>query len=175
MLSNGQAIALLYLCAVAIFYAAFVRSRTEGQNLALFKAKGELKYSRGMVIALFIFPSFATFMATLCRGTTWPMALIGPFFGLFALINTFFCFRFTETSIYYGWRYQHVVAYNQIEKLERIAGNKTIVYTIKLKSGEERQLGSNISCEDTFIDELHRRSGCAVYYRGPGNQFTKKA
>jgi hypothetical protein len=175
VLSNGQAIALLYLCTVVIFYVAFARSRTESQNLALFKTTGELKCPRMMVIALFLFPSFVAFMAPLLRGTTWPLALGGPVFGLFALFSTFFGFRFTETSIYYGWRFQHVVAYKQIEKLERIAGNKTIVYTIRLKSGEERQLGSNISCEDTFIEELHRRSGCAVYYRGPGNQFTKKA
>jgi hypothetical protein len=180
MMTNGLAIGFLFFCTLLVTYAALRNSRTESQNAALFKATGELRSPRWLVVLFFSMASFATIMAFALglhreRDPTWPMALFGLAGIAFIFIRSFFALRLEPSGIRFGWRCRRYVAYADIGEVVRKSDRKDAVFTIVLRSGARHRIGSDIPCEKLFIEELERRSGCAVTYRRPGQRADKHA
>jgi hypothetical protein len=180
MMTNGLAITFLFFCTLLVTYAALRNSRTESQNAALFKATGELRSPRWLVVLFFSMASFATLMAFAIglhreRDQTWPMALFDLAGIAVIFLRSFFALRLEASGVRFGWRCRRYIAYADIGELVRWFDGKEAVFTIVLRSGARHRIGSDIPCEKLFIEELARRSGCAVTYRRPGQRADKHA
>lgn len=178
VMSNGQSIALLFLCTLSVSYLARTNSLSESQNAQLFKSTGELKSQRSVVVLFFSLASFATLMAFLVDHhragvQTWPLALIGLLGTVVVLFRSFFGVRLAPSGVLFGWRCRRQVAYTEISELIRRSDGRSTVFILVLRSSARRRIGSALACEKLFIEELQRRSGCSVNYRRPGQRVTQ--
>ncbi len=175
-MSNGQAIASLFFCTLAVTFFSLRNSRTESQNEELFKATGELKSPRWLVVLLFAMASFATLMSVMVshgpRDQTWPMALIGLFGPVYVCVRSFFGLHLDQSGIHFGWQCGRYTAYADVVELERKSDGRNSSFILVLRSGNRLRIGSDLPCEKVFIEELQRRSGCSVSYRQPGGRVT---
>ena len=90
-------------------------------------------------------------------------------FGLAGLvivwIRSFFGIRLESNVIRFGWLCRQAVAYSEIAELERRSDGREATFVLVLHSGARRRLGGDVPCDRLLIDELQKRSGCAVIYR----------
>lgn len=170
VMSNGLAIALITLGTLIMAAMTWTNSRTEQQSADMFRATGELKSPRYLVV---IFLGLGLLGSALGIATdhhrvdevTWPMSLFG-LAGMVAIwIRSFFGIRLDSNAIRFGWRCRRVVAYTDVAELVRKSDGRNAVLVLMLRSGLSRRIGSSLPCEKLFIDELQKRSGCSITYR----------
>jgi hypothetical protein len=169
MMSNQWAIALAFLATLLIAILAWANSLTEQQNAELFAATGKLKSPRYLVVIFLILGLLCSVMAIATdhhRSTdvTWPMGLFGLAGMVVIWIRSFFGVQLDSNVIRFGWRCHRAVAYSDVAGLERRSDGREAVLVLVLHSGARRRIGSSLSCEKMFIDELQRRTGCTVTY-----------
>jgi hypothetical protein len=177
-MSNVMVIALIFTCSFIVSALAWMNSRSEQQNVALFATTGELKAPRYLVVIFLALATAASLMAirvghNRMGDPSWPMALFGLGGPVFALIHSFFGVRLGKDDIHFGWRCQQSVGYADVVEMERRSDGRNASLTLVLRSGVRRRIGSSLPCEWLIIDELQARTGCSVTYRLRGRIVPK--
>jgi len=169
-MSNESAIALVLAGMLIAAVLGWKNSRTEQQNAELFRSTGELKSPRYLVIVFLGLGLLSGFLSVVTDhhrvgDATWPMGLFGLAGLVFVWIRSFWGVRLDPDAIRFGWRCRRAIAYTDIAELVRESDGRSAVFLLMLRSGARRRLGGSLSCERLFIDELQKRSACAVTYR----------
>lgn len=170
---NEAAIALIFIATLVMASLGWRNSRSEQQNEELFRATGELKSPRYLVVIFLLFGVFGSITSVAmnlrdANDVTWPAGLFG-FAGLvFVWIRSFFGIRLDALGFRFGWRCRQFVAYSDVAEFERRSDGRNAVLIAVLRSGARRRIGSSIPCEWLLIDELQKRAGCQVTYRLAG-------
>ena len=177
-MQNEAAIALIFIGLLAMAFLGWRNSRSEAQNAELFRATGELKSPRYLVVIFLLFGLFGSIIsiATSLRDAndvTWPAGLFGLAGLVFVWIRSFFGIRLDALVFRFGWHGRQVVAYSDVAEFERRSDGRNAVLIAVLRSGARRRIGSSIPCEWLLIDELQRRAGCQVIYRLAGRVVPK--
>jgi hypothetical protein len=170
MVSNEVAIALIFISTLVVAFLGWRNSRSEQQNADLFRATGELKSPKYLVLIFLLLGVLGSILSIATdhhRGNdvTWPMGLFGLAGLVFVLIRSFFGIRLDARCFCFGWRCGQVVAYSDVAEFERRSDGRNAVLVAILRSGSRRRIGSSIPCEWLLIDELKKRTGCSFTYR----------
>ncbi|WP_445145088.1 hypothetical protein [Dyella sp. Tek66A03] len=177
-MTNGFAIALLFLCSMLAAFFAARNSRTEQKNAELLRKTGELKAPRWPVVIFLMLALVASFMAIVtdhpgARGPTWPMSLFGLGGTVFVLVRSFTGVRLEPAGMRFGWRYRNYVAYSEMAQLELMSTARSIVLSVMVRYRGKETVGADLACTRLLVEELQKRSGCEITYRDYRGRVTQ--
>lgn len=169
-MTNGQAIFALTLCSFLVFLVSMKNSRTEHGNAEAFRATGELKSSRWMVIICFMMSVvIALFAASTnhpgAKGPTWPLTLFGLVGPVFVLVRSFSGVRLEQAGMRFGLRYRNYLPYSQMAQLELMLRPRDAVLSVVVYYQGKVTIGTDLACTRLLVEELQRRSGCGMTFR----------
>ena len=168
-MANDAVVALISMGMLTVAFLGWRNSLSERENVALFKTTGELKSPRNMVVLFLALGLLGSILSIATHhhghgGVTWPMALFGLAGLVLVWVRSFFGLRLEQNGIHFGWRCVQVIAYADVLELQRRSDGREARLVLVLRSGVRRRIGSSFPCEWLLLDELQKRTGCAVTY-----------